>query len=177
MKRILVFIVMLSSVAASAQPKRSPLDVESKVHFVIKNFGINTGGDLKGLKGDIVFEKDKLASSYVDVKLDVSSIDTDNKRRDAHLVSSDYFDAGKYPYIHIVGKPVAGAVADEYVLKAKLTIKDVTRQVDIPFTVVADGTGFLFKSTFEINRQDYNVGGNSAMLSDNVKVLLNIVAK
>lgn len=172
-----MFIAMLSSVAAIAQPKRSPSDTESKVHFVIKNFGINTGGDLQGVKGDIVFDKDKLASSYMDVQVDVSTIDTDNKRRDAHLVSEDYFDAVKYPNIHIAGKPTAGDIANEYVLKAKLTIKNVTRQVNIPFTATPVGTGFLFKAVFEINRKDFNLGASSAMLSDNVKVMLNIVAR
>lgn len=177
MKRILVFIIMLNGLVAGAQPKRSPSERESKVHFVIKNFGINTGGDLKGVKGDIVFDKDNIAASYMDVQVDVRSIDTDNKRRDAHLVSDEYFDAGKYPYIHIAGKPVAGQVANEYILKAKLTIKNITRQVDIPFMVTQDATGFLFTSVFEINRRDYNVGGNSAVLSDNVKVSLKIFAR
>lgn len=172
-----MFIAMLSSVAAIAQLKRSPSDKESNVHFVIKNFGINTGGDMKGVRGDIVFDKDKLASSYVDVQVDVSTIDTDNKRRDAHLVSDEYFDAAKYPNIHIVGKPVAGDKVNEYLLNAKLTIKNVTRKVSIPFTATPDGTGFLFKAVFEINRKDFKVGSNSAVLSDNVKVMLNIVAR
>ena len=30
-----------------------PVDAGSKVHFTIKNFGIKTGGDLSGLKGEI----------------------------------------------------------------------------------------------------------------------------
>ena len=35
--------------------KYTPTDAGSKVHFVIKNFGIRTGGDFTGLKGSIVF--------------------------------------------------------------------------------------------------------------------------
>jgi polyisoprenoid-binding protein YceI len=34
----------------------TPVDEGSKVHFVIDNFGIATGGDFKGLTGTIKFD-------------------------------------------------------------------------------------------------------------------------
>ncbi|MDB5222792.1 MAG: hypothetical protein JWN83_1459, partial [Chitinophagaceae bacterium] len=51
---ILSFTFLIFSFAAISQ-KYKPADAGSKVHFTIKNFGINTGGDFSGLSGNINF--------------------------------------------------------------------------------------------------------------------------
>ncbi|MEO9069907.1 MAG: YceI family protein, partial [Ginsengibacter sp.] len=88
--------ILFVSINSSAQ-NYTPTDAGSKVHFVIKNFGIGTGGDLKDLKGEINFLPDNLAVCKFDVTVDVSTIDTDNHMRDKNLVSDEYFDAAKFP--------------------------------------------------------------------------------
>ena len=60
LKKLLPFIFFIS-IATHAQ-KYTPGDAGSKVHFTIKNFGIKTGGDLGGLKGEIYFFKTDLAA-------------------------------------------------------------------------------------------------------------------
>ncbi|MBC7866322.1 MAG: YceI family protein, partial [Gloeobacteraceae cyanobacterium ES-bin-316] len=159
MKRNLVLLVVcFLTLNAAAQQKLTPVDAESKVHFVIKNVGIGTGGDLTGLKGQILLDKKQPANSTFDITVDVATIDTDNERRDKHLRADDYFDAAKFPTIRIAGKGavVAGGT---YVLKANLTIRDVTKPVEIPFTVTPQAGGFLFEGAFKIDRLQYNVGG------------------
>ena len=69
----------------------------SKVHFTIKNFGIKTGGDLSGLKGEIYFFTTDLAACRFNVTVDASTVDTDNGSRDDHLKGSEYFDVEKFP--------------------------------------------------------------------------------
>ncbi len=59
-----------------------PVDEGSKVHFTIKNFGISTGGDLSGLKGNIHFDPVNPVTSDFTVSVDVKTIDTDNENRD-----------------------------------------------------------------------------------------------
>ena len=50
MKKIslLLFSFFIYSGSIIAQSTLTPVDADSKVHFVIKNFGIKTGGDFKG---------------------------------------------------------------------------------------------------------------------------------
>ena len=57
-----------------AQKTLIPYDQGSKVHFVIKNFGIKTGGDFSGLNGTIKFDQGNIAfwSFDVTVKATVS---------------------------------------------------------------------------------------------------------
>jgi polyisoprenoid-binding protein YceI len=168
--------ILLVSFSVSAQQKLTPIDAESKVHFVIRNFGINTGGDLSGLKGQIVFDKKNPANSRFNISVDVATIDTDNKKRDNHLRNDDYFDVAKYPVITIIGKPVF-VNGNSWILKGMLTIKDVTNPIEIPFTATAQPSGFLFEGAFAINRLHYHIGGESASMSDEVNITLTILAK
>src|SRR5215510_7337077 len=75
----------------------TPIDQGSKVRFVIKNFGISTGGTFEGLSGSITFDPAKIASASFDVSVDAKTVDTDMEARDNHLRKEEYFDVEKYP--------------------------------------------------------------------------------
>ena len=156
----------------------TPQDAGSKIHFVIKNFGINTGGDLAGTEGKIVFDAKKPASSSFDVTVKVSTVDTDNEKRDDHLKSDEYFDAEKYPVIRIVSTSIKqGADLMHFNFTGKLTIKNVTKTISFPFTAQKKGAGAIFQGNFEIDRTDFGVGSGSAVMADKVKVSLSVYAK
>lgn len=174
--KLVLFLLLNVCLTAAAQKKLAPVDASSKVQFTIKNFAINTNGQLKGLKGEIVFDKAKPASSSFDVTADVSSIDTDNKKRDNHLRAEDFFNAARYPTIRIWGKPVP-VKDNSYILKGNLTIKDITKPIEIPFTVVPQSNGYLFEGAFRINRLDYKVGGESATMADELNITLQVLAQ
>jgi polyisoprenoid-binding protein YceI len=55
----------------------------------------------------------------------------------------------------------------------KLTIKGITKDITVPFTFENN----VFKGSFTIDRRQFKVGGNSFILSDNVKVDLLINTK
>ena len=162
----------------SAQKILVPQGDKSKVHFVIKNIGINTGGDLEGLTGKILMNENIPARSYADVTVKVETIDTDNERRDKHLRSADYFEVAKYSTIRIVSNSISKDMKGPgYLFTGTITIKDITKNISFPFMVLKNNDGYLFSGGFTINRLDFGVGGNSATLSDNVKVELSIFAR
>ena len=171
-------ILLFSFVGLYAQKTLVPTDAGSKVHFVIRNFGINTGGDLAGLKGSIKVIPNNPAASIIDVTVQVSTIDTDNERRDNHLKTDDYFDVAKYPTIHIVSSKISStATPGSYIFNGNLTIKGVTKPISFPFTTVVSNGASVFSGEFSINRLDYGVGKESATMSDDVKVQLTVAAK
>jgi polyisoprenoid-binding protein YceI len=170
--------LLLNFVAIFAQKTLTPTDEGSKIHFVIKNFGIGTGGDFSGMKGKIIFDASKPASSSFDVTVDAKTVDTDNGMRDNHLKNSDYFDVDKYPVIRIVSTQIqATNKPNTYMFTGNLTIKGITKQVHFAFIATPKNDGYLFAGDFEINRLDFTVGGGSSVMSDNVKVSINAFAK
>jgi len=177
-RNILAFLILLSINAHSQN--YTPLDAGSKVHFIIKNFGINTGGDFSGLKGQIVFSPEKVADSKFDVTVSAATIDTDNEMRDKNLASDEYFDAAKFPVIKMVSTKISktNKTTDGfYFFTGDLTIKGVTKSISFPFQVKKTSDGYLFTGSFDIDRTDFGVGEKNIVLSNKVSVSLSVTAK
>ena len=156
------------------------IDSTSKVHFVIKNFGINTGGDLSQIKGKIHFLPNNLQASHFDVSVAVSTIDTDNSMRDSNLKSDEYFDAAKYPEISLVSTKIAKTNKTGegyYYFTGNLTIKGITKEISFPFQAKAQGDGYQFTSNFQIDRTAFGVGEKNIVLSNIVAVTLSVSTK
>ena len=176
---LLAFSFLIFSVTAISQ-KYKPSDAGSKVHFIIKNFGIETGGDLSGLAGDISFTPANIAAGSFDVSVNVKTIDTDNEMRDNDLKTKKYFDADTYPVIIIKSTKINRtnkSASGWYYFTGTLTMHGVTKPVAFPFSATLKGNDYLFAGDFSINRLDYGVGGNSAVLSNTVKISLSVLAK
>ena len=177
--KFIVALLLCISVKTYAQ-KYTPVDTASKVHFVIKNFGINTGGDLSQLKGDISFSPDNPALCNFNVSVEASTIDTDNSIRDKSLAEEEYFDASKFPLITIASTKVEKTnktAAGFYYFTGTLTIKGITKNIAFPFRVKEEKNGLLFTGSFEINRMDFGIGEQSIVLGNQVAVTLSVFAK
>ena len=178
LKKVLPFIFLLST-AIHAQ-KYTPADEGSKIHFTIKNFGIKTGGDLSGLKGEIYFFTTDMAACRFDVTVDASTVDTENGSRDHHLKGSEYFDVEKFPLISINSTKIDKTNKTEsgfYYFNGNLTMHGITKPLAFPFHVEKVNDTYLFTGNFEIDRLDFGVGDKSAVLSNMVNVSLSVLAK
>jgi polyisoprenoid-binding protein YceI len=149
-----------------------PVDSNEAVNFTIKNFGINTNGGFKGLKGTIKWDAVNPAASVFNVTVDANTISTGIEMRDEHLKKDEYFNTEKYPVISFISTAVSAGN-----LTGNLTIKGITKQVSFPFTAKPSNGGYLFEGAFNINRKDYDIGGSSVSLSNNVTVNLKVQAK
>ena len=161
-----------------AQAAYTPVGASSKVHFVIKNFGIKTGGDFTGLKGTIKFDTAKLSTSFFDVTVDASTIDTDNSSRDGHLKKAEYFDVAVFKTLHFKSTKITkSSVTGRFFMYGNLTIKGKTKPIEFGFGAAPKQGGYVFDGEFTINRRDFGVGGSSISLSDNLTVSLSVFAK
>lgn len=164
--------------AVTAQATFTPVDADSKVHFMIRNLGFKTGGDFTGLQGTIKFDPANYGASVFDVTVAAGTIDTDNESRDGHLRKAEYFDVATYKTLHFVStKVVLSSVAGRFYMYGNLTIKGVTRPVEFGFGATPREGGYVFDGEFGINRRDYGVGGSSISLSDTLTVSLSVFAK
>jgi polyisoprenoid-binding protein YceI len=179
MKKIVIVILLFISQTLFAQ-KYIPSNEGSKVHFIIRNFGIKTGGQLTGLKGEIIFFTTDLSACQFNVSVDASTVDTDNSSRDSHLKASEYFDVEKYPEINITSTKIDKTNKTEsgfYYFTGTLTLHGITKPISFPFQIEKVNDDYLFTGEFEINRLDYQIGSNSAVLSNTVNVSLSVLAK
>lgn len=180
MKRIPAFVIacLIYVNTVTAQASLTPVDGDSKIHFVIRNFSIKTGGDFTGISGTIKFDPEKYTTSSFDVTIDAATIDTDNSSRDDHLRKAEYFDVNTYKKILFKSKKITkSTIAGRFYVYGDLTIKGVTKPVEFGFGASTKNGGYVFDGEFKINRRDFAVGGSSISLSDNVIVSLAVFAK
>lgn len=142
----------------------------SKVGFSVSHLVItDVDGFFKDYEAQISSNGDDFSTANVELKVNTSSIFTDNEKRDDHLRSDDFFNSEKYPQMTFKGKSMKKVGDKKYKLTGDFTIRDVTKQVelDVKFNgIVKDPWGNTkagFKITGEIDRFDYNLKWDKAI--------------
>ncbi len=146
----------------------------SKITFKIKNAGFTVDGDISGLKAKINFDATKSYSNSIEATAEAKTINTGNSSRDGHLKKDDYFGVDKFSIISIAGATFAKQTDGSFKGYFKLTIKNVTKDVVIPFTFIEKEGKANFKGVFTINRLDFGVGESSMILSNTVTVTMDV---
>ncbi|NOY48637.1 MAG: YceI family protein [Chlorobi bacterium] len=144
---------------------------EVEVTFKIKNLGISVGGKFTDVIFESDFNKDDLDNSFINATIKVNSLDTDNKKRDEHLMKADFFNVEVFPSIKFSSTKIERLQDNSYSLIGDLTIKNTTKLVTIP--VLINNT--TLNASFTLNRKDYGVGGNSWIMSNKVKIEVSLV--
>lgn len=159
----------------------------SGIHFQIRHLGLsNVRGTFKSFDASLVVGG-SLDSVEVTATIDLSSVDTSQPDRDAHLLGTDFFSAEAHPQMTFVSRAVRAVDAEDYELDGILTIngiaKPVTLEVEFNGSEIfpGDGTRHVgFAATAEIKRSDYGIDFNMPLgtgklaLGEKVKVELDL---
>ncbi len=162
---VAAFLVVGTSVSAFAQTGKWALDrSHSQISFSVSHMVVaEAEGKFDSFDATVLSDKEDLTDAKVDVTIQVASINTDNKDRDNHLKSGDFFEAEKFPTITFKSKELKKVSDTKYKLIGDFTMHGVTKSVEFDAKfggVVKDGKGRLhagFKVVGEINRQDFGV--------------------
>ncbi|TGD90657.1 polyisoprenoid-binding protein [Mycolicibacterium sp. CH28] len=160
--------------------------VHSSVGFSVRHLVVSkVRGTFGAFSGAITVAEDGTPS--VTAEIDVTSVNTGNEQRDAHLKAADFFDVEKFPTATFTSTAV-NANGDDYVLEGDFTLKGVTRRISLPlqFNGVNPGMGHGevagFEASIVLNRKDFGIdidmpletGG--AVVGDKVTITLEIEA-
>jgi polyisoprenoid-binding protein YceI len=148
----------------------------TRVGFVARHMMVSkVRGGFTSATGSIVVTEDPL-ESHVDVSIDAASIDTGVADRDGHLRSPDFLNVEQWPALTFKSKRVVGLSGGEFKLVGDLTIRDVTREVelDVEFEGLAKspwGQEVIgFSATTEIDREEFGITWNQALETGGVLV-------
>ncbi len=168
----LAFVFLPALYVVSAIPWKVK---SSAITFKIKNAGMTVDGSFTGLEADINFNPLKPEEASIKASVNSKSVNTGNNMRDEHLSKPEYFDVAKFPKITLQSSKIEKTGPITYKGTFKLTVKNVTKEVIIPFTFMKIPEKTEFKGSFSINRKDYGVGESSMTLSDNATISLDII--
>jgi len=168
--KILLLLIFLIPFQVFCQSK----NVKEPIRFQIKNAGINVDGSISDWEYEISFDPKNLAEANIKATANPESIETGIKLRDKHLQGRQYFNVEKFPEILISSKNFTSKGKGRFVGIFELQVKDVKREITIPFTVTDSGKRQRFSAEFTINRLDFGIGESSLVLGDEVNILINI---
>ncbi len=123
---------------------------------------------------------DDFEDAEIELTVGLASIYTGIKERDNHLKSPDFFDVDKYPKMTFKGKKIEKIGDGKFKLTGDLTIKDVTKSIDLDVTYggkIKDPWGNIragFRLLGTVNRFDYGLKWNALMETGGAVVSKNI---
>ncbi|MBK8705480.1 MAG: YceI family protein [Saprospiraceae bacterium] len=176
------------STATATQTATWAIDnAHSEISFKVKHLMItNVTGYFREFGGHITPSEQGWEGASVEFFAKTASVDTNQKDRDAHLQSDDFFNAAQFPELRFVSTSFENAGGNQYKMNGNLTIRDITKTVTLnveSLGEVQDPYGNT-KSGFEIsgtiNRQDFGLRWSAVteaggiVVSDEVRLQLNV---
>lgn len=156
------------------------------IGFTVRHLISKVRGTFEEFEGEIVIAENP-SESEANATIQLNSITTGTAQRDDHLRSSDFFEVDQNPVMSFRTTGVR-ADGDSYVVTGDLTIKDVTRSVDLDVEFLGvgpdpwGGTRAGFEATAKLNRKDFGITynipleGGKVVIGDQVSIHLQVEA-
>jgi polyisoprenoid-binding protein YceI len=142
----------------------------TSIEFVAKHMMItNVKGHFTSFDGEIVEQGEDPLTAVVDFTIQADSLTTGNEQRDGHLRSPDFLDAAAHPTIAFKSTKVESRGGDRYAFTGDLTIRGVTRPVELDVSLEGKATSmqgkklYAFNATTSFNRKDFGLNWNVAL--------------
>jgi polyisoprenoid-binding protein YceI len=150
----------------------------SSAQFSVKHMMVsNVRGSFSNVTGTANLDEKDITKSTVEAVIDVTTLNTNEPKRDEHLRGTDFFDTAKYPTITFKSTKVQKAGKDKLKVSGDLTMHGVTKPV------VLDVEGFTSEAkdpwgntkrggvaTTKVNRKDFGLGWNKVLETGGVAV-------
>ena len=170
---ILVVSIAVLSIPRAASATDYEIDpVHSGVNFKISNVGISCiYGRFDSFSGGFALDPANPTASSFAMIIKADSIDTNNKKRDEHLSSPDFFNVKQFPGMEFKSTAVK-PVDDGYQVTGDFTMHGVTKP--LTFTLKGGRTAEFppgkkrtaFVTQFTLKRSDFGIDKFKEMLGD-----------
>jgi polyisoprenoid-binding protein YceI len=160
----------------------------SEVTFQVRHLLTRVRGRFSDFNGTIEYDEENPERSWVNLEVRAASIDTNERDRDAHLRSADFFDVEKIPALTFRSTDIQRKGDDTFVVTGDLTIHGATRSVSFDVSLLGkakDPWGnerIAFEADATVNRKDFGLTWNAALetggllVGDEVKITLSVQA-
>jgi polyisoprenoid-binding protein YceI len=169
-------LLSVASIATAAAAAYTADAQQSRLEFV----GVQAGADFKGVFHKFTtaaeFAPDALPSSLIDVQIDMNSVDSMDKDRDATIRGKDVFDIAHFPTARYVTKSIS-KTATGFTAIGSLTLHGVP--MEFQFTPAAGGA--KLEGSAKLKRLDFGVGQgdwkSTEWVGDAVRISFSLVLK
>ena len=155
--------------------------VHSSVVFRVMHMGITPFyGRFNDISGTVDFNREAPKESKFSVIIKTDSVDTNNKGRDQHLKSPDFFNAAEFPELKFVSKSVEVIEENKLKVTGELTLHGKTREIAVTIDKTGEGAGpqgdyrVGFESRFTIKQSEFGMGEAASGRDDEVNIMIGL---
>lgn len=158
----------------------------TNVGFAVRHMMVSkVRGRFTEFEGSLNGNPEDLTGATIEFTIDAASIDTDNKDRDDHLRSADFFEVEKYPNITFKSTNIVKN-GDKYEITGDMTIKGITKSVTFDAEFLGSGKNpwgvevAAFEANTKISRKEFGLTWNQTLeaggvlVSDDIEITLEL---
>lgn len=184
----LIFLLLAGQTALAAVRNWELDKAHSNFYFRVGHIFSQIGGQFNEFSGELKFDPDNLAESRFFFEIKTDSVNTNIAKRDKHLQSGDFFDAGKYPLMTFESVKITDVGNNVYDVLGKFTVKGEVYDLTLPLTLagvkghpaVKDKDVIGFNGEVTIDRLVYKVGNGKfyemGVVGKDVEILVSLEA-
>jgi len=146
-------------------------DVESSVAIV---------GKFDKWDATLTFTSPELSTAVLDIKIQAATVDTGSGMKNGKLKGKDFFDVEHNPLITFHSAKAVQTGPDTIEFDGDFTIRGVTKQEKLTFTITGKGTGsgtLAGKMAFDRKQYGMNSGIPFIKIANRVEVTVNLKGK
>jgi polyisoprenoid-binding protein YceI len=172
LKQILTISTMVAGLTFSGNWK--PDTAKAEINFTVKGIFGTVHGHFTGLQANILFNEKDLSKNSFSASVDAKTVSTGISLRNSDLRNKEeWFNTAKYPRISFQSKKME-KTPNGYKVQGDLTIKGITKPVEIPFTFTGKEPNGVFTGQFTIKRAEFNLGKPGGSVGSEITVMLKI---
>jgi polyisoprenoid-binding protein YceI len=164
MKRMVALVVSFCFVGTSQAAEYAIDPSHSSVGFKVRHLAISSvPGKFGEFKGTFSFDPKNIEASKAEAQIVAGSVNTNEAKRDNHLKSEEFLDAGKFAAITFKSTKIEKVSDTEFKALGDLTLHGVTRPVTLNVSYGGSATDpwgkerAAFLATTKINRKDFGL--------------------
>jgi polyisoprenoid-binding protein YceI len=158
LQKTLTLAFTLISLPALAAQEWVVDSAQSTLGFTAQQGDEKFSGGFKQFNSSINFSADDLAHSSISTTVMMGSAFAGTAERDDALPGSNWFNISAFPQAQFVTKSIKAVSPDHYLAEATLTIRGMSKDVQLPFTLTTEKGKTHAVGAVTIQRNDYQVG-------------------
>jgi len=177
-------LLAMTGMGTAAQAAEYKFDIpgmHASIDFRISHLGFSwMTGRFDRFDGSFTFDEANPENSRVVVEIDPASINTNHGERDNHLRNADFLDVANFPEARYESRSVEVTGDKTAIIRGDLTLRGVTRPVDIQMEYVGGGqdpwggTRAGFTGTTTLTLADYGMTYNLGPTAEQIYMTFDI---
>lgn len=172
----LVFGVLAGAQAAEYRQVNA---TASTLSFTYNQFNSRVYGTFARFEGTLDFDTANPAAARAGLTIQLDSIDAGSSDANEELKKPAWFDTAHSPVATFESTAVNALGSNRYSISGKLTLRGITRVVEVPVLLKAENAIGIFDGQLILKRSDFNIGVGEwadTVVSDDINIRFRMVA-